>query len=72
MITNSHPSAWLKACADLESEGSRSESKYGTPGAVIAEFSDMRDAALFRGLKGPNQHCVTAGISFPFAVRRLV
>lgn len=73
MISNNNPSAWLRACIEMESEGAVcGQQTQLNPGAIIAEFADPRDAALFRGLKGPSTHCVTAGIYHLFAVRRLV
>lgn len=70
MITNRDAARWVRACADVEHDQYPIEE--GTPGAIIAEFSDPRDAMLFRGMKGPNTHTVTAGIYHRFAVRRLV
>jgi hypothetical protein len=71
MFTN-RDSSYLRAHVEAQSDGSMYRRDVGSsPGVVVGEFNDLWDAMLFKGMKGPQQHCITAGISHRYAVRRL-
>ena len=73
MITN-RTADYIRAHIEQETEGQKivRRDMAAIPGAILAQFKSLHDAMLFRGIKGPMTHCVTAGVDEPYAVRQLV
>ena len=72
MVTN-RTADYLVAHLEIETEGRVARRDISAiPGPIIGEFSSHHDALLFRALKDPNHHCITAGVNQRYAVRRMV
>jgi len=72
MITN-RTADYLRAHVEAETEDQIvRRDTWSIPGPIIGEFSSHHDALLFRALKDPNHHCITAGVNQRYAVRRMV